>query len=492
MSSLKQKVVKGVFWALLERLGVQGVGFIVSMVLARLLSPSDYGTIALLSIFIAIAGCLADSGFGTALVQKKEVTELDFNSVFYLSLVASGVLYAVLFFSAPMIARFYATPVLIPVLRVISLSVILNAINSVQNAELQRKLLFDKSFRISLIGVVATGVIGVTLAYLGYGVWALVWSRVVGGIIGMLTRWYFIAWRPQLIFSWESLRGLFKFGWKMALSGFLDTTYNNLYGLLIGRIYSKNDLAFVNRGQAIPSLAMNSINGTLVQVSFPALAQIQDRRDTLREAMRKMIRISTFFVFPMMTGVACTADSLVYLLFGDQWMPSVPYVRLACFTYALWPFHSINLQAIKAIGRSDLFLYLEIIKKMIGLITLFASMHFGVWWMMAVGAFVLGPLSVIVNAWPNRKLLGYSIGMQVKDVLSTAVLCTVMALFVVPVSYIFVPAFVRLPVQVVVGALAFASAAIIFKVQPLREAFSIIEKRLPKVLSQRICGFIGK
>ncbi len=474
MSTLKQKVVKGFFWALMEKLGVQMMGFVVSMVLARLLTPADYGTIALLTIFTAIAGCLASSGFGSALIQKKEATELDFNSVFYLSLALSSLLYAGLYFAAPLIAGFYQTPVLVPVLRVLALSLIFNAINSIQSAELSRKLLFHLSFRISLIGSLSTGIVGVTMAYLDYGVWALVWSQLTGGIVGVLTRWYFIAWRPKWMFSWSALKGLFSFGWKMAVSGLLDTAYGNLYGLLIGKFYTRADLAFVNKGRSIPELAMNTINGTLGQVAFPALAQMQDRRDALREAMRKMIRVSTFCVFPLMTGCACCADSMIYLLFGEQWLPSVPYVRIACFTFALWPFHTINLQAIQALGRSDLFLILEIIKKTVGLITLASSIRLGVWWLMAISAFVCGPLSVLINAWPNRKLLNYSVIMQLKDVLATSLLCALMAFAIVPVQYLPISAWMKLLIQIPVGVFVFASPAVLFKPEPFREIIRMV------------------
>ncbi len=453
---------------------MQMMGFVVSMVLARLLTPADYGTIALLTIFIAIASCLADSGFGTALVQKKDATELDFNSVFYLSLCVSGLLYAGLYFAAPLIAYFYQTPVLVPVLRVLALSLIFNAVNSIQSAELQRKLLFHLSFRISLIGSLTTGIVGVTLAFCGYGVWALVWSQLTGGIVGVLTRWYFIAWRPKWMFSWGVLKGLFSFGWKMAVSALIDTAYINLYGLLIGRFYTRAELAFVNKGRNIPELVMSSVNGTLLHVTFPALVQIQDRRDVLREAMRKMIRVSTFCVFPLMTGCACCAESLIFLLFGEQWMPAVPYVRIACFSFALWPFHTINLQAIKALGRSDLFLGLEIVKKVVGLITLFSSVHFGVWWMMAVSAFVLGPLGVIINAWPNRKLLGYSVVMQCRDVFATTLLCCLMGLVLTPTVCLTIPAWLKLLIQIPLGVIVFVGSAIAFKLQPLREVAHLI------------------
>lgn len=469
MSNLKQQVVKGFAWALLERFSMQGVSFLISMILARLLTPEDYGTIALLMIFISISQVFADSGFGNALIQKKNATEEDFNSVFYLSLIMSTFIYGILFCLAPWVARFYETPELVALLRFLGLSIIINAVNSIQNAELSRKLLFHLSFRISLISLGATAVTGVMLAYLGYGPWALAWSTMVGALVGVLTRWYFIAWRPQWMFSWSSIRQLFRYGWKLTVSALLDVGYRDLSALLIGKLYSREDLAFVNRGRALPQMAMDSINGTLGRVAFPALAQLQDQREKVRETMRRMMVSSTFFVFPLMAGLAICAPSLVPLLFGEQWIPVAPYVRLTCFSFALWPFHTINLQAIMALGRSDLFLKLEIIKKIIGLIAIFATVKFGVWWMIAVGAFVTGPMGVIINSWPNRQLLHYTIGMQVKDIFPSALLCGGMAVLLVPMAYLPLPPWVILLLQIPMGMVVYLLLAIFFRLRALQD-----------------------
>ncbi|MEG2415059.1 MAG: oligosaccharide flippase family protein, partial [Kiritimatiellia bacterium] len=268
--ALKQKVMKGFFWAFLERGSTQIVGFVISMILARLLTPTDYGTVALLSIFIALTGVIVNSGLGTALIQKKEATELDFNSVFYLSIIASSIGYTVLFFIARWIARYYAIPILVPILRIQALSLLFGAIAGVQGAILSRNLLFHLSFKINVISSVIQAFLGIGLALGGYGVWALVWSSLGTSIVSVGAQWFFIGWRPKWMFSWYSVRTLFGFGWKMSISALLDTGYNNLYGLLIGKFYSPADLAFVNKGQAIPSMAMGSINGTLGRVAFPA------------------------------------------------------------------------------------------------------------------------------------------------------------------------------------------------------------------------------
>ena len=275
-ASLKSKVAKGAVWTLMEKLSTQVVRFVVGMILARLLTPNDYGTVALTTIFFAIAGVLVDGGFGGALIQKKDADDLDFNSVFYLNLFASLLAYGALFAAAPWIADFYKVPELKNIVRVSAICFFFNAINAIQGAELTKKMLFHLSFRISLITCFTSAVSGVTLAFLGYGVWALVWSSLITGLVGVIARWFIIAWRPRLMFSMNRLKPLFSYGWKMAASALLDQFFCNLNGLLIGKFYTKSDLAYVNKGRSLPGLALDEVNTTLMRVSFPALVLLQD------------------------------------------------------------------------------------------------------------------------------------------------------------------------------------------------------------------------
>jgi len=489
----------------MEKLSCQIVGFVVSMVLARLLTPADYGTVALTSIFFAVTGVLVDGGFGNALIQKKDADDIDFNSVFYLNFALSSVAYVALFFAAPWIADFYQTPVLKPVVRISALTFLFNAINAIQGAELTKKMLFHLSFRISLITTFTYAVCGITLAFMGYGVWALVWSSVVTAVINVISKWFIIAWRPRLMFSWARLKPLFSYGWKMAASGLLDQFFVNLNGLLIGKFYSKVDLAFVNKGQGLPELAMSQVDSTLGRVSFPALVQMQDDPHALREAMRRMMRCSTFLVFPLMVGVAACAKSELLLLYGEQWLPAAPYMMLACFTFALWPFHTINLKGIMALGRSDVFLKLEVIKKVSKLAFIFAFFPLGVLPFMAACAFALGPLSVIINAWPNKKLLDYTLKMQILDVLPTALICIAEAAVVFGIDVVLNMVFkmdaqcpyfnfgsqlhlnlflaLKLFCQFIGGSVTFGVLAYAFKLQPMQEYMRIVrpfvEKRIP-------------
>lgn len=479
--NLKQKVVKGTLWALVERFSGQAITFVVSMVLARLLTPTDYGTIALLSIFIGVAGVLADSGFGLALIQKKNISELEFNSVFYCSLVVTSTLYLILFFAAPWIADFYNTPVLVPVLRILSSTLILNSINSIQGAEISRNLKFNLSFKVSLIATITSAVIGISMAYMGYGVWALVWSQVISGIVGTIARWFIVKWRPKLMFSFAVLKPLFSFGWKMVFVNLLDTLYRNLYGFLIGKMYSKEDLAYVNKGQNQPNILMSSVEGTLARVTLPTFSKFQGDRERMVNAMRKMIVCSSFIVFPTMTIFAFTAYGQVKLMYGDQWLPIVPYIQIACFQMALYPFHNMNLQAIAGWGRTDLSLKIEIIKKIMSFAVVLIAVQFSVMALMMSIAFVISPLAILINSFPNRKLFGYAIEQQFKDVLPTICLCVLVGTLLYIISLFHLHFLVELFLQCAVGVISYLWAAIYFKVRGMKEYLNILGT-----------GFIGK
>lgn len=500
--SLKAKVAKGAVWTLLEKLSTQAVSFVVGMILARLLTPDAYGTVALTSIFFAVADVLVDSGFGSALIQKKDADDLDFNSVFYLKMFMSVLAYIALFFAAPWIADFYKTPELKAIVRISALSFFFVAVNAIQGAELTKKMLFHLSFRISLITCFTSAICGITLAFLGYGVWALVWSSLMAGFVGVIARWFIIAWRPRLMFSFARLKPLFAYGWKMAAVGILDRIFSNINSLLIGKFYMKSDVAFVNKGRSLPSMAMNQIDGTLGRVSFPALVLLQNDKVKLREAMRRMMRCSTFLVFPMMVGIAICSYSWIRLLYGEKWTPAVPYMSLACFTFALRPFHTINLRGIVSLGRSDIFLILEIIKKSAVLIVILSCFRLGVFPWMAISAFALGPFSLIVNAWPNKRLLNYTIGMQLRDVAPTALVCCVQAAAMLGVGFLadlIANSFgvakigvgylaflaVKLALQGVLGIAVFLGLAYTFRLNPMGEyarmASVAIGERFPKI-----------
>ena len=496
MGGLQAKVTKGAIWATLEKFVLQVVQFVVGMVLARLLTPNDYGTVALLSLFFAIAGSLATCGFGNALVQKKDVSELEFNSVFYISIAISVVIYGVFFFAAPWIARFYKVSVLCPVVRVSALSFIFNAVNSVQGAELSRKMLFDRRFKISLITCAVSSVCGITFAYWGWGVWALVISALLTSIASVMAYWFIIAWRPRLQFSFMSLKGLFSYGWKMSVAGLVHTTYANLSGFLIGKFYSPADLAFVNKGRSMPNLLMSTVDGTINSVSFPALAQLQDQKIKVRDGMRRMIQCSTYLVFPLLAGLCICARPIIVLLYGDKWVEAIPYVMVACFTFSLLPFHTINTNAISAIGRSDIFLLLDCIKKTLGLIVIVVSLRYSVMTFMLSVAFIQSPFAVFVNTFANGRLLGYNLIMQLCDVAPSALLTAFMSAAVIitrlltrsllkAIPYETVALAIDLIMSASVGAAVYIGLSLKFKPRPVLEYFNmtlpVLRLKLPRI-----------
>lgn len=497
MGRLTDKVAKGVFWVLMEKFGIQAVHFVVTLVLARLLTPNDYGTVALLSIFITISNVFVDCGFGKALVQKKTATQVDYNSVFYLSLVIAAILYAGLFFVSPWVAEFYRIPELKVMLRVLALSLVFHSINGVQNVELNRKMLFHLSFRISWVSALVKAVVGVVMAYCGYGPWALVWASIAGGVAGVISRQFVIAWRPTLSFSWQSVKELFRFGWKVTVSSLVDQVYANVQALLIGRIYTRADLAFVNKGRHIPNLLSNITTQSLRRVAFSALAKLQDDPERLRNAMRRMIKCSTFCVFPMMIMVGVLADPMIEMLFGPRWLPAVPYLRVTCFSVALRQFDTVNLQALMARGRSDLVMKLMFVRRVVCLAIMAATLRLGVFVFFATATFVVVPLGVFMNAYPNRRHLGYTYSMQFGDVAETALLSLALGGLLwmttgVPGALHVNPLWL-LPVQVLLGGLFYGGVAVALRISPVREIARSLQPFCVRRLgvASRVVRFLG-
>lgn len=428
-NSLKSKTISGLLWKFAERIGAQAITFILSIILARLLSPSDYGAIAILLVFITIADVFVNAGFGSALIQKKDADDLDFSSVFYFSFIFSVFVYIVIFLSAPFVANFYNMPILQPTLQVLALRIPVAAINSVQQAYVSRNMQFKKFFYSTLSGTAASAVVGIFMAYNGYGIWSLVGQYLSNAVINTIVLFSVINWRPQLIFSLQRLKSLFSYGWKLLLSGLLDTGYQSLNSLLIGKFYTPADLAFFDTGKKFPMVIVTNINSSISSVLFPALASEQDEPERVKAHTRKAIQISSYIMWPMMLGMAACADSIVSLVLTDKWLPVVPYLQIACITYGLWPIHTANLQAINAMGRSDIFLKLEIVKKFVGISILIFTMQYGVL-AIALGGILGGMISTFINAYPNGYLLKYSYMEQIKDILPSVILALFIAVII--------------------------------------------------------------
>ena len=463
---IKAKVISSLFWKLMERIGTQGIQFIVQIALARLILPEEYGTIALIAIFISFANVFVQYGFNTALIQKKETSETDFSSVFFLSLAVAGVFYLILFLSAPLIAGFFENKMLIPLLRVLSITLFLGGLNSIQNAVVARKLEFRKLFYSSLGAVVVSGIVGIAMAYKGFGAWALVAQQLTNQLIVASILWFTVKWRPSFLFSLESIKGLFSFGWKLLVSALINMLYTNIQSLFIAKIYNPAMLGFFNRGQQFPSLIVSNINGSIQSVMFPALSLKQDNVRRVKEMVRRAIVTSAFFIFPMMVGLAVIAEPLVKILLTDKWLPCVPFLQLSCAAYALLPIHTANLQAINALGRSDIFLKLEVVKIVVSLVILGITLFYGIY-VIAAGMFLSSLASSFINAYPNKKLLDYSYLQQIKDITPSLLLALVMGIIIYSFAWFSLSPGLTLVIQVGAGVLIYFGMARILKFECL-------------------------
>lgn len=457
-------VITNFFWRFLERCGAQGVTFIVSIVLARLLDPTVYGTVALVTIFTTIMQVFVDSGMGNALIQKKDADDLDFSSVFYFNMAMCSVLYLIMFFAAPFIASFYRMPELTAIVRVLSFVVVISGVKNVQQAYVSRHLMFKRFFFSTLGGTIGAAVIGIAMAYLGFGVWALVAQMLFNAAVDTTILWITVKWRPKKMFSFQRLKSLFSYGWKLLASSLIDTVYNDLRQLIIGKKYSSGDLAYYNQGKKFPQLIVTNINTSIDSVLLPTMSKAQDDMAAVRSMTRRAIKTSTFLMMPAMIGLAVCAEPLVQLILTEKWLPCVLFLRIFCITYAFYPIHTANLNAIKAMGRSDLFLKLEIIKKTVGIIAILITMWISVQ-AMAYSFLVTTILNQIINSWPNKKLLNYSYLEQVKDMMPQILLSLGMGAAIYAVSFLHLSASLTLLIQIPLGVLVYWSGSKIFHVE---------------------------
>ena len=463
----------------MERCGAQGVTFIVSIVLARLLDPKVYGTVALVTVFTAILQVFVDSGFGNALVQKKNADNIDFSTVFFFNITVCTALYLIMFFCAPFIASFYKMPELTPVVRVMSLTLIISGVKNIQQSYVSKNLLFKKFFFATLGGTIGAAFIGIGMAYAGFGVWAIVAQNLFNQLVDTIILWVTVKWRPQLVFSFKRLKGLFSYGWKLLVSSLLDTGYNNLRQLIIGKLYTAKDLSFFNKGQSFPNMIVTNINSSIDSVLLPTMSAEQDDKSRVRAMTRRAIKTSTYIMMPLMMGLAVCAEPLVSLILTDKWLPCVPFLRIFCFTYAFYPIHTANLNAIKAMGRSDMFLKLEIAKKAFGLVVLISTMWFGVIWM-AYSLLLTSLFSQIINSFPNKKLLEYGYIQQLKDMLPQIALSCAMGFCVYLLNYVGLPVIVTLILQVAVGAVLYIILSKVFKIECFKYVLNMLKKYVKK------------
>lgn len=461
-TSTKTSVITNFFWRFFERCGAKSVSLIVSIILARLLEPTVYGTIALVTVFTTILQVFIDSGFGNALIQKKNADSLDFSSVFYFNIASGLFLYAIICLAAPYIADFYKISELTSIIRVLGITLLIASIKNIQQAYVSKHLMFKKFFFATLIGTIFAAIIGIWMAYLGYGVWALVIQHLVNSALDTVVLWFTVKWRPTLHFSLERLKSLFSFGWKLLVSSLIDAINKELRSLIIGKFYTREDLAFYNRGEIFPKVIVSNINLSIDSVLFPTMSKIQDDLEQLKAITSRAINIGVYCIAPCMAILAACAETLISLILTDKWLNSAFYLRIFCFSFCFQPIHTANLNAIKALGRSDLFLKLEIIKKIVNIIALFSTIFISVK-AVALSVLVTNIISQIINSWPNKKLLKYSYLNQLKDILPSLLLATCMGIIVYSMNNILINPVALLAIQILLGLTIYITGSIILK-----------------------------
>ncbi|WP_022766616.1 lipopolysaccharide biosynthesis protein [Butyrivibrio sp. XPD2006] len=447
---MKNSIINNVIWKFAERMLAQIVSLVVSIILARLLFPDDYGAVSMVTVFIAIANIFVTNGIPNALIQKKDADELDFSSCFYLNLSVSLLIYVAIFFAGPFIAGFYMNEILCPVIRVMGLRIIVASVNSIQHSYVSRHMMFKKYFWATLFGTVISGIIGIAMAYHGYGVWSLVAQYMTNSIIDTIVLFFTVDWRPKLLFSLGRVYQLFRFGWKILFEGVSNTVVGQLQNMIIGRVYTSADLAFYTKGQQFPNLLVNNITTSIGAVMFPAISNEQDDRKHVLEMLRKSIRMSSYVVYPMLTGLAAVAVPFIRVVLTDKWLDTAPYLQAFCFLNApavgMIPRH----QALNGTGRSDVFMKEHILARIVAIVVLLITCRISI---MAIilGSVVSTVILMAIIAYTSKKYNGYEYHDQIRDILPTLIGCVVMGVPVYFMAYLGLSCSTTLMLQVITG-----------------------------------------
>lgn len=466
LMTLKQKTINGLIWSFIDNFSSQGILFIVGIVLARLLAPKEFGLIGMITIFIAISNSFINSGFSQALIRKKGCTETDYSTVFYFNLIVGVLFFGILFISAPAISRFFDEPQLIPLVRVLAGVLVIDALSMIQRTTLTKRIDFKLQTKVSVISSSVSGGIGVAMAFYGFGVWSLVAKTLSQQAINSLLLWTWNRWRPLWVFSIQSFKELFSFGSKLLISGLIDTAYQNIYYLIIGKYFSAVELGFYTRAQGFKNLPAQNINGIMSRVTYPVLAQMQDDKVRLKAAYKKMIKTVMFISFILMAGMAASAEPMVIALIGEQWRPSIIYLQLLTFPGVMYPLHALNLNMLNVLGRSDLFLKLEIIKKLIVIPTIVIGVFLGIK-IMIMGMWVNTLIAYYLNSYYSGKFINYSIKEQVLDILPSLFLALGMgAIVFIAGEFIAASYVVKFILQIALGAAITLLSSELLKFEP--------------------------
>ena len=465
--SLKKKILSGMLWASIENFSLFGSRFVITLILARILSPKDFGLIGIISIFIEISGIFIDSGFSQSLIRKQNKSIEDISTIFIFNLVLSMLLYGILFVSAPYISSFFHEPTLTELLRVFGIVLIVNATSIVHNTLFVCSVYFKILAKISFFSSICSGILGIILAYKGYGVWSLVTMTLVGACLSSLMLWFLSDYRPKLLFSKKSFSEMFAFGYNLLLSGILDCAYNNLYKVLIGKFFSSVSLGFYTRAKQFSELPASQITSILSKVTYPILCSIQDNDENLSSLYRKLTKVSCFVIFPIMSLLAGVSTPLILLIIGRKWEYAAALLIPLCFSMMFYPLHSLNLILLKVKGRSDLFLRLELIKKFFGLIILFCTFPFGVL-AMCYGGIIFSIIALFINSYYTKQLIAYNLYNQMKDICHTLLLSLITFFLTIYICSLFSNLYLSLSIGLSVGSSFFILSALIFKFDEIK------------------------
>lgn len=473
-NQLGKKIISGMGWKFGERIIAQGISFIISIVLARILSPSEYGTIALVLVFITIANVFVSDGLGAGLIQKKDAGELEFSTMFFCSLFLCASLYGILFLCAPLISAFYNDNSLILIIRVLALQVPLSAVKTIQHAYVSKNMMFRKFFFSTLGGTVLSGIIGIIMAYNGMGVWALVAQYLVNSLVDMIVLFLTVKWRPKLKFSIKVAKNLMSYSWKLLAASLINTIYNECRALIIGKKYTDSDLAYNTKGNQFPSLFITNIDTAISSVLFPVMSLVHDDLSRLKELARRSMQTTSYLIFPLLIGLMTISETLVKVLLTEKWIGCVPYMRIACIYWIFQPCLTANNEVLKAAGRSDLCLKLEVIKKIIGFILIISTMNISVL-ALACSNTVFALISTLINIYPMKKIINYGYKDQINDLLPSLVLSVLMGVVVyfvgkIPINIIFV-----MLIQIFVGAVFYIGFSFVFKLKALMELITVLK-----------------
>lgn len=472
--SLKNKTIKGVAWSGIDNVTQYGVSFVVSIVLARLLSPDDYGLIGIIAIFTAVCSTFIYAGFGTALIRKKDATDEDYNTVFLVNLVTSLFLYVVIYFCSPLIADFFKREELIPLTRVSALGLIIGALAIVQQTILTKRIDFKTQTKITFIASIVSGAVGIVMALIGFGVWALVYQGLVSGIVRTMLLWIYNKWIPNLRFSNKSFQELFGFGWKLMVSGLLDTVWKQLYQVVVGKFYNSATLGQYTRAKGFSELFSSNLTSVIQRVTYPVLSNIQDEKERMVVAYRKIIKFTMFISSIAMFALGAVSEPLLYCLIGPKWHEAATYLPLICISASTYPLHALNLNMLEVQGRSDLFLGLEIIKKIIAVGPLYIGAFIGIIPMLYTNL-ITTVIAFFLNSHYSGKMVGYSSWMQIKDVAPSYGIATVVALSIYFLKFLSITNWVILPLQCLIGLMTFLMLCRMFHIEEFDTTINMLK-----------------